>query len=487
MNLYTYDLDSLVYMSPQIIEGELGSEHRTNNFTVWNIKVSKVHNGILKVGQTVEVTALDFFRKPAGEPYSNTERLKEGDKLFLFLDRAKDTPLYNVPKDTEIYWPVPSGVRLVMGAKAVGFSQYYGNPGPYVAESFGAETNTAIPTVTELRGQIRESAPRTDKWKLLLNREASTDDIPQLLQLLIERRSHKEWRDRDDVAETICVRLANLHDFSALAEALRGPNHWYESSVLGRGFGTPAGREFLLATVADEGKAIGERIQYANLLTEAGGTYRSKFQDISANSWRLTDSATNSSGHYLKRIAQLATRDGANPDLQLALLKFFQRQNPGGNVKDPALTEDIKDADTILESFLKRTAAEDVKYELEMALNAHHDASSVLNSTPIISILRPRNPRDNYKAPQGRLSFEYNILTLREGTWTTRVALVDVKSGRKWNAPTTKNITKAGTQSQGSDEIALPTDLPHSHYHVFYEYVENGNIVSSSHFFETDL
>ena len=62
MNLYTYDLDSLVYMSPQIIEGKLGGTHRTNNVTVWEIKISAVHKGGLKVGRFIDLTALDFYR-----------------------------------------------------------------------------------------------------------------------------------------------------------------------------------------------------------------------------------------------------------------------------------------------------------------------------------------------------------------------------------------------------------------------------------------
>src|ERR1700733_3566946 len=55
MDLYTYDLDSLIYMSPQIVEGKLGSEHRTNNVTVRELKISAVHKGILKAGQSIDV------------------------------------------------------------------------------------------------------------------------------------------------------------------------------------------------------------------------------------------------------------------------------------------------------------------------------------------------------------------------------------------------------------------------------------------------
>jgi hypothetical protein len=73
-----------------------------------------------------------------------------------------------------------------VGEKALNFFQY-NNPGPYVAILNGAVTNTAIPTVTKFREQIQESIQRMEKWKPLLEREATVQDIPALLQILRER------------------------------------------------------------------------------------------------------------------------------------------------------------------------------------------------------------------------------------------------------------------------------------------------------------
>ena len=93
MNLYTYDLDSLVYMSPEIVEGKLGNEHSTNNVPVQSLKISAAHRGRLQVGQSIDVTALDFY-SVSHKGFWGGDKLKDGDQVFLFLDRVKNTFLY---------------------------------------------------------------------------------------------------------------------------------------------------------------------------------------------------------------------------------------------------------------------------------------------------------------------------------------------------------------------------------------------------------
>jgi hypothetical protein len=81
MNQYTYDIDSLVYMSPLIVEGTLGAEYRTNNVTVSDFKISAVHEGNLKVGRTIQVTALDFY-SVSDKDFWNGRKLRSGDQFF---------------------------------------------------------------------------------------------------------------------------------------------------------------------------------------------------------------------------------------------------------------------------------------------------------------------------------------------------------------------------------------------------------------------
>src|SRR5581483_4757482 len=194
MNQYTYDLDSLVYMSPQIAEGTLGSEYSTNNVTVSDFKISAVHKGSFKAGQTIQLTALDFY-SVAEKGFWNERKLKNGDQFFFFGDRAEETYVYHIPYDAEIYWPAPSGMWLIFGGKALD-SWQFNNPGPYVTVLEGAATNTSILTIDELRKRIHESMNRVEKWRPVLE-SATTKDIPTLLEILHTRTNAPEWGRRD--------------------------------------------------------------------------------------------------------------------------------------------------------------------------------------------------------------------------------------------------------------------------------------------------
>src|SRR6185437_8392639 len=103
--------------------------HRLDNNTVWPFEITTVHKGSLKVGQSINLTALEFFQV-YGKGYSGNHHLKEDDKLFFFGDLAKSAFLYPISTNAVIYWPAPSGIRLVVGEKAVEFYQI-SNPGPY--------------------------------------------------------------------------------------------------------------------------------------------------------------------------------------------------------------------------------------------------------------------------------------------------------------------------------------------------------------------
>jgi len=109
---YYYDLDSLIYMSTEVIDGTLGPNADT-------VTVTRVHKGKFEVGDTVELEAMHGLRK--GQ-FGKSEEIGEGDVVTLFLVRATKRFLYDIPEDAEIYWPVPSGVKLHADGKVAGLS-----------------------------------------------------------------------------------------------------------------------------------------------------------------------------------------------------------------------------------------------------------------------------------------------------------------------------------------------------------------------------
>jgi hypothetical protein len=461
MDQYTYDMDSLVYMSPQIVEGKLGAESRANNVTVSDFKISAVHEGNLKVGRTIQVTALDFYRV-AGKGFWNGRKLRSGDQFFLFGDRAKKAFLYDIPDDAEIYWPAPSGVWLVVGEKALDFWQF-DNPGPYVAVLDGTATNTAIPTVVELQMQIRRSLKRVEKWRPMLEREATTNDIPALLEILRTERNIVRYIPPGSITAKACSHLAAMHDISALTNALdiNDKLFWALSS----GFDCLAGRQFLWSKIADEKQPIDERIKWANFLSKAG--------------------EGNQEEHQLKRIAEFAVRHNQDQKIQAILLDSLQqlqnwwRFTHRGNGPDATIQAGVDEATSVLKSFHEKTDSEDLKHKIDLILEEFSGEKEA-----IISILS----FGSYDASARRLKYNYDISTWKSTNMTTEIVFHNVNTGNKLKMPANLDLEPAYSgNSGGIKDVTLPKDLPNGRYRVFYEFSHDGKVVSASHSFETDF
>jgi hypothetical protein len=468
MNQYTYDIDSLVYMSPQIAEGTLGGEHRISNVTVSDFKISAVHKGNLKVGQTIQVTALEFY-SVAEKGFWDGRKLKNGDRFFFFGDRAKKTFLYNIPDDAEIYWPAPSGVWLVVGEKSLDFWQF-NNPGPYVAVLNGAATNTSIPIVDELRMQIRRSIQREKEWRPLLERDATTNDIPELLKILREEntlrngeRGRYGYVDPNSITEMTCKHLVSLHDISALTNALNINQNL--SYSLGGGFDSASGRQFIWSQLTDEKQSMDERVKWAGILRMAGeGT---------------------SEEHQLKRIAEYATKTNQNQKLQLALLDSLQqvqnwwRFTHGGNSPDASIQSGVDEATSVLKSFYDMTDSEELRHKIDLILGELNGEKD-----NIISILKFRS----YDASVRRLNYSYDILVSKGTNLTTQIAFQNAKTKQKFTMPVALKYELRDNESCFEiKDVVLPKDLPSGRYQVFYEFLHDGKVVSASHYFEADF
>ena len=104
MDMCSYDLDSLVYLSSDVVDAEPVSVPSENSADITSVKVTHVYLGHFHVGDTVKVTALGFFR--IERPSKNLvvlgeggRRIGVGDHLTLFLAKAHSVFLYDVPKN----------------------------------------------------------------------------------------------------------------------------------------------------------------------------------------------------------------------------------------------------------------------------------------------------------------------------------------------------------------------------------------------------
>ncbi len=134
-NLVCYDLDSLVYLSEEIVESRIARSYSSNGWDVTEVKVARVYRGTIARGGTIRVQGLCGYKKPKPERLDrNPVALQDGDRLILFLANARSTLPAKMSEGKDIYQPVRSGVKMVFDGRVVGFSQL-SNPGPTVLET----------------------------------------------------------------------------------------------------------------------------------------------------------------------------------------------------------------------------------------------------------------------------------------------------------------------------------------------------------------
>jgi len=492
MNLYSYDLDSLVYMSSDIVEGTLVRKYQEHDLHLTEIKVTAVQKGQFAPGQSVALTALDEYQVPdeAKEgPFGNAFRsLQVGDTFFFFLVRAKKTFLWEIPDDAVIYWTVPSGLKLVRDNKVYGFAQYR-NPGPYVAVIPDSPEKKS-PTPEEFRAQIRASIPKTDAIAAQLKQSATSEDVPKLMQLLLERAQTDGIRHRDVIAEAACTNLANLHDPEPLFAALSLERSFMCRQLLAEGLRTPAGREALLKRIGNDRESLVKRIGYAYLLTDVGGVYHQTYTNISDG--RVTGTPRDNNAEYLTRIARLTRENRQHEELCLALLNsldFLFRST--ASLKEEAILGDIQTALAVLKTLYGDTTSEQVKFQLEVAINnGSRTAYGQLDSPcgPVISRITLPDPNRYSKPAERSLIFEYTIYVLDTPVDAPSIILVNQDTHKSLSIPAEIPFkSEGGYNIGGSNSVRLPDDLPHGRYRIYLQFTRGEKVVSVGHYAEATL
>ena len=68
MNLYSYDLDSLNYLSSEVVEADILGSKPNKGFEIVRVRVAQTYKGRFSKNQIVELTALSFFTKSGQKP-----------------------------------------------------------------------------------------------------------------------------------------------------------------------------------------------------------------------------------------------------------------------------------------------------------------------------------------------------------------------------------------------------------------------------------
>lgn len=479
MNLDAYDLDSLVYMSSDIVEATLVREYKEQDLDLREIKVTAVHKGAFTPGQSVAVAALDFYKTPDIKMNLNTEPLQNGDTCIFFLVRAKAQMLWNIPDDAVIYWTVPSGLKLVIDNKIASFFQM-SNPGPYVAQLPEVYPAVKFPTTEEYRAQIHDSMKKIDALSTLLTQPATPADAPKLMELLRERTQAQNRWQHDALAEAACTQLAKLHDPAILLEAISLNLPSPCESNLAIGLGTPAGRDALLARIGDNTKPLEERVLDARMLMYTGAIYHS---EISENGATVIGEPQDDNAEYLTRIARLAVQNQQHEELCLILLQNLGASfNFISQMDIAAINADMQSALSVVKTLYDATKSEQVKLQVELATsNASREAYDQLDSPcgPVLSILTLPN-RGNAKQ---NVMIQYEIHLLAKTDGALSVVFANQETGKTWAVPTEIPLQNIG----GSRPVTLPDDLPKGRYRVYLQCTRGEEVISVGHYAETEL
>ncbi|MHB9133570.1 MAG: hypothetical protein ACYDBB_21105 [Armatimonadota bacterium] len=493
IDMWTYNLDSLIYMSSDVVEATLIRSFQEEERKLAEVKVTAVHKGSFTIGQSVIAADLNSYAKWDATTHANTAPLENGDALILFLQKTGSSSL--PPANVRIYFPVPS-VKLVQENKVISFRQHT-DIAPFKADSDSQQN--PFPTLENYRTQIQAGIARTDKlatqWK-----DPSAVDVPGLLGLLRENEqvatSRNQRRaifkpDEDFIPGVACQLLANLHNLNILNEmlSLKLPDYRY---ILAHGFATPAGRNFLLKMIGNEQEPLEKRLQYAGLLTEAGAEYHTTSTALANGLWRTTGSAQKGNAAYLTRIARLALKTQQHEELCLSLLRsedeFFRVIDARS---ETLLYPDVWAALPVLKQLYTTTKSERLRFEVEIAIahgsrNAYNRLGSPAGQ--VLSLLTPVAPPESGKSAGRSVYFSYRIIVLDdlpEDAPLPAIVLMNGATGKTWVIPS--QIRYWGKSASGYGLVALPKELPPGRYRLYLRFTRNGKIMSTGHFSEVNV
>ena len=302
----------------------------STGYDVTELKVDSVLRGTHKKGDTIPVLGFYGLRKPASAtPSLNSVPLDKGDQVIAFLTDTKSLRVHLHFNGEIVKQLVRGGVKGVVGGKVVEFRQW-SNPGPFVLDT-DVDRVKKSPSLEDFGRQVSETISRMTEIAAKLDAATASKDAQWFLQTLRERAelAHSAKKRRyysDHLAALAAMRLADLHNPELLEQAFQYGT--WQSNTLAKGFGTPAGRDYLLAAIQDTTQPHERRLRLAGVIEGAGCEYRSRLENIETGSCRIIGMVGVHNDDYITRIAKVVLDNIKNEELSLILVRgidFFGR------------------------------------------------------------------------------------------------------------------------------------------------------------------
>ena len=511
-HLPTYDFDSLTYESPVIVEATLVGTDRVGkgNIAGFNVEVTAVYRGDVKVGDVLPVASLDLYRK------SNTQPLDLGEHFILFLKhgagsstdlmmmargmrplsmlrptmkpRAATTP----PSDNN-FSSLPGGVWLVQGEEIKGFGSR--QPFPFfLLDRPGMDPPEK--TLEGFRTKIALSVKKADEIPQHLQAKDVDAEVPWMLQFLATRskdRRMDRMQRTDSVASEIVERLKRVRDPAALDAVLdfdapplaEWGRHLYD------GFANQKGQDYLFGKLTDDTVPAERKVKYARVL----GRVLRPFPASGSAGQPAAVSAP--SAEYIARLGRLSQMALEKKDDEALSQALTWAAGCGAqNLRVEGKGEVSKEARAALaplRELYHATASEELKYQIEMqTLEISHADYKELDSKcgPILSHARLYKPfGDGQAIHEGKFYYycdwkKVEKIEVDEG----RIILEHLPTHRRISLPigVEEQLHNVMQMNYGG-AVELPDDFQHGKYQIHMEFEKDGKVISVGHPFEAEL
>jgi hypothetical protein len=481
--MYTFDLDSLVYMSTEILEGEIVSNLPANRMGPVQVKVSTVYKGSIKENQVLSLKC-SVYRRP------DRSDLRAGDRLFFVLARSKKSRNGVGEKAAEFY-AVESGLRFVHDGRVLTFRQS-GNPGPFVAVEPKSKDDMEAPPLAVFKKQLAHSLRVVPEYVASLEQDRGMLDSERLLMILGRlpkpTSGHVMSTSADELGKVAATKLALLGDPQLLlkAQSVCQANLVYRK--LGPGFGTAKGRDFLLAKVEDPKLDMELRVRCATNLRFAGPIYKSNYADKFARDHVDKGEFDVNNSLFVTRIARAANENLHNEALCLALLDCLEdyvRVSRPDDI-DKQLSSDLQGALTILQEMPSKKLPPSIQQRLERI-----DPTGSLKAYKQASIKRPKNSicelEGSAEARTLTLVFKYDASNFGPSARLHTSLILTQEGSREKRVIPLEWVLPGGLKRSIGANVKAPADLPPGKYKVFAEVSDGKKIIATTEPFVVEL
>ncbi len=482
MDLPHHDLDSLVFLSTDIVLADISKDAK-GTFTA---TVREPLYGSLQVGVKLgALTPFLVFFQP----------LNDGQKVILFLDRRpRQYDFFHQDAAKSPFAVPPSGVYLIDDYGHVHEYFQSNNPGPYVAQGYGffgdhqeptKKDDLALPSLQEVEARIAATVKSVIPIRNFLDQPTKTSDLPALLKLLVARPRIPETCGvgmNDVIASDISRKIRSLNDpelslriWHLDRRALSFPV--VQQSGARDDSATAARVKFLIQTLRDRREDLSMRIASLEMLLSLSGfhsgpqTGPSRVLPID-NPWLV------SSGDEILATAKAIFNNPAeNADLRALALKFLDLNNQ----------EDV----TNIQRVYRQTHSPELQFAIEEAfLDVSDELYESLHSSSgsVASIIQLAPERGCVQPPDNRIIFVTRFYSTRAFNErgavviTGRMVLKNIKSGQRFEI---KNAKGMGGHYGVLDGVLLfqldqLSDLPAGVYILGMEYAHQFNHIPNA-------